>query len=159
MHLLEKQNALFIPWFCSVHRSLQKAIQGYGIDILRRKGGPCGHRTGFPPVSTFQSAWLKISVAAHFCLKIQLQAKEKTACGNAHQQVSSCFQKDRYLSALIPKRRGLALWRSCEQSSSHHMADPLKWAAVPFYTVQVSSPDVCMDPIPITAQIQRYQKT
>lgn len=42
-----------------------KSIQDYGIDILKRKGGLCGHGTGFPPMSTFLSVQLKISVAAH----------------------------------------------------------------------------------------------
>lgn len=80
-----------------------KSIQGYGIDILRKKGGPCGHRTGFPPTPMFLNVHLKISVSACFYLKMQLQNKETTACENAHWQVSSCFSKDSYLTVLISK--------------------------------------------------------
>lgn len=77
-------------------------------------------------MSTFLSVQLKISVAAHFYLKIQLQNKEKTARENAHWQVSSCFAKDSYLTVLISKRTGLALKRSSEYSGSHQMADSFK---------------------------------
>lgn len=41
---------------------------------------------------------------------------------------------------------------------SHQMAGSFKWVPVPYHIVQVSSPDVCMDPIHIRGQIQRYQK-